>query len=357
MRRPRQGGRERRTARVLLALGGAAVVVLAVLVVSAAARNAWSGPLPQGRSADGASAAGAGGTPAPDLSPDPSASPEPSPTASPTQPPRPRFDADRALAAVRALERCGVRREGSAAERRGAEVLMRRARSFGAEVKLRALPLPNGKTSHNVIVVVPGSSARTIVLGAHMDSKAPSPGANDNGSGCGVLVELVRCLRVSPARPTVKIVFFGAEEMIDADPAHHHYGSRYFVRHMSPLARRRLVGMISVDMVGYGGSFVVRSMGEGPRTMVNLLQRRARARGVKLRYLADPSPVGWSDHEAFERAGYPAAWLEWRDDPVYHTAADTSAHLVKSKLRTTGGLLLAFLYGLGDDELAVLEDD
>jgi Zn-dependent M28 family amino/carboxypeptidase len=234
---------------------------------------------------------------------------------------------------------------------------MRRARRFGAEIKLRAVPLPNGKTSHNVIVIVPGASARTIVLGAHMDSKAPSPGANDNGSGCGVLVELVRCLRVSPARPTVKIVFFGAEEMIDADPDHHHFGSRYYVRHMSPLARRRLVGMISVDMVGYGGSFVVRSMGEGPRTMVNLLQRRARARGVELRYLADPSPVGWSDHEAFERAGYPAAWLEWRNDPVYHTAADTSAHLVKSRLRTTGGLLLAFLYGLGDDELAVLGDD
>ena len=87
--------------------------------------------------------------------------------------------------------------------------------------------------------------------------------------------------------------------------------------------------------------------------MVNLVLRRARARKVKLRYLAGP---GWSDHEAFERAGYPVAWLEWRNDPVYHTAADTSGHIVKSRLRTTGSLLLAFLYGLGDDELAALED-
>jgi len=42
-------------------------------------------------------------------------------------------------------------------------------------------------------------------------------------------------------------------------------------------------------------------------------------------YLRDPGESGWSDHEAFELAGIPAAWIEWRDDPVYHTAADKRA--------------------------------
>lgn len=340
MRRPRREWSGLRS--LLPALIKAGVVVCTVLVIGLAVRSAWSGPSAQARSAEplAAAAAGAGA----------SASLASSPTATPS--PKPRFDADRALAAIRKLVHCGVRSAGGAAERRGAEVLMRQVRSFGAEAKLRAVPLSNGKTSHNVIVVLPGASEKTIVVGAHMDSKAPSPGANDNGSGCGVLMELVRCLRISPARPTVKIVFFGAEEMIDANPDHHHFGSRSYVKHMSPLARRKLVGMVSVDMVGWGNSFVVRSMGRGPRRMVDLVLGRARVREVKLRYLADP---GWSDHASFERAGYPVAWLEWRDDPTYHTAADTSGHLVKSRLSATGSFLLAFLYGLDDARLAALE--
>jgi aminopeptidase YwaD len=273
-----------------------------------------------------------------------------SPTPSPA--PKPRFVVSRALADVRALEHIGVRSSGGSGETRGAAFITRRLLAAGATPETRSFRLPNGRTSRNVVVRFPGATRKTIILGAHMDTKAPSPGANDNGSGCGALLEIARCLAQRKAYATVELVFFGAEEMIDANPDHHHFGSRFHVKDMSAGARKNAAGMISVDMIGYGPSFVVRSMGTGPQTMVDLLLQQAKKRSLRLSYLRDPGASGWSDHEAFERAGIPAAWIEWRDDPVYHTSADTSGHLVTAKLRAAGQFVLGVVYGMDAAALA-----
>jgi len=95
-------------------------------------------------------------------------------------------------------------------------------------------------------------------------------------------------------------------------------------------------------------------MDVGPQTLRYLLLAEARREHIKTSYLQNPGPSGYSDHEPFERDQIPAAWIEWRDDPVYHTAADTSSHLVKSKVQTTGKFLLDFLYGLDEAQLEKL---
>ena len=270
--------------------------------------------------------------------------------------PKPKFVVARALLDVRALEALGVRSGGSAAELRGADLIAAHLREAGvADVKIRAFPLPPiDKTSRNVIAVIPGESRKTIILGAHMDSKYPSPGANDNGTGCGALLEISRSLAERPAYPTVKLVFFGTEEMVDANADHHHFGSRAYDAGMSQAAKQNTAAMISVDMIGYGPALVVRSMGKGPQTMVRLLLQQARQRNVRLSYLADPGPSGWSDHEAFELAQIPVAWIEWREDPSYHTTADTSPHLVPAKVREAGQFVLDVLYGLDQGAIADL---
>ena len=137
------------------------------------------------------------------------------PSPSPTPKPRPTFAASRALADVRALAHLGVRSAGSGGEKRGAAFIAKRLRAAGVTPELRTFRLPNGRTSRNVVARFPGATRKTIILGAHMDTKAPSPGANDNGSGCGALLEIARCLARRPAYPTVKLVFFGSEEIED----------------------------------------------------------------------------------------------------------------------------------------------
>ena len=265
-----------------------------------------------------------------------------------------RFDGVAALKHVAALARIGVRRSGTTNEREGADYIVARLRSMGYEPQVRTFKLPNGRTSRNVVARASGESTRVIVLGAHMDSKSPSPGANDNASGCAALIEIARKVTGRPLYASVEFVFFGAEEMIDRNPDHHHYGSRRYVKLLSAARRKAVSAMISVDMIGSGATFVSRTMGIGPKTLSNLLARRAKSAGFKLGYLRDPSKVGYSDHEPFERIGIPVSWLEWRNDPYYHTTRDTAKRVSRTKVARAGQLVLDFVLDADESMLARL---
>lgn len=266
------------------------------------------------------------------------------------------FDASRALATVRDLEAFGPRGAGSDAETRAAVYLLDRLTKMDLDARIEEFPLANGKTSRNVVARIVGASETLIVLGAHMDTKPPSPGANDNASGCGALLEVARLLAADPPLPTVEIVFFGSEETLGSDPNAHHFGSRYRVAQMSSAELAKTAGMISIDMIGCGPDFHSRTMGRGPGVLSDMLLARAKAMGVGMTYLNDPGASGWSDHEAYELAGIPAAWLEWRDDPYYHTVNDTAGHLSSAKIETTGRLVLEFVNGLDAEVLGELAE-
>jgi Zn-dependent M28 family amino/carboxypeptidase len=266
----------------------------------------------------------------------------------------PAFDVALARTHTAALAEIGPRREGSAAEIAGADYVTARLEEAGYAVRTQHVRLPNGSFSHNVVAVKAGASPRRVVLGAHLDTKSGSPGANDNGSGVGVVLELARVLKDAPTQPTIVFAFFGAEEMWDGNADHHHYGSRAYVRGLSPAQRRRISGMISVDMVGYGRFFLVRTMHLSPMTLANRLQTVAAGNKLRLRYSRDPSRVGWSDHEPFEKAGIPVAWLNWKSDPLYHTPGDTAERLEDGPMRTTGLLLERYLTGMTARQLRAM---
>ena len=120
---------------------------------------------------------------------------------------------------------------------------------------------------------------------------------------------------------------------------------------MTAEQRADLVGMISLDMVGNGQFFYYRTMERGPRAMRDLMQAYAGAVGSKISYLKDSSRYGNSDHESFESAGFPAAWLEWREDLAYHTAGDTYAHCSAACLERAGKFALGFLADLDVSDL------
>jgi aminopeptidase YwaD len=229
-----------------------------------------------------------------------------------------------------------------------------RLEEAGYAVRTQHVRLPNGSFSHNVVAVKAGVSSRRIVLGAHLDTKGGSPGANDNASGVAVVLELARVLKDVPTQPTIVFAFFGAEEMWDGNADHHHYGSRAYVRGLSFAQKRRISGMISVDMVGFGRFFLVRTMRLGPLVLSNRLRTVAAEGRVRLRYSRDPSKVGWSDHEPFEKAGIPVAWLNWKSDPFYHTPADTAERLQDVSINATGALVERYLTGMTARELRAL---
>ena len=82
------------------------------------------------------------------------------------------------------------------------------------------------------------------MLGAHLDSVAAGPGINDNGSGTAALLEIAEQLAKKRVRLTnqVAFAFWGAEE-------NGLVGSTYFVEHLSPAQKARVMANLNFDML------------------------------------------------------------------------------------------------------------
>jgi hypothetical protein len=257
------------------------------------------------------------------------------------------FRADNALAHLRTLSvTIGQRVEGTDGELAAALYLAAVLEGYGYTPRIQEVPLPNGSVTRNVIAERAGTEGGAVYLvGGHYDTKGGtgSPGANDNGSGTVVTLELARCFAELPARPDLVFVFFGGEERLVDGTDLHHFGSRRYVESLGPEEKSRLAGAIIVDMVGVGRTLYARTMGIGPMELCNSLTAYASRCGMSLPYLVSGS---YSDHEPFEKAGIPAVWLEYKDDPYYHTPADSIDKIDPGHLQTTGRLLEGFLRSL-----------
>lgn len=107
-----------------------------------------------------------------------------------------------------------------------------------------------GQPTKNLLVEVPGNGKpeEIVLLGAHYDTVAGSPGADDNGSAVAVLLEVCRLLRQHSGRRTARYVAFTCEEKPYGD--HQAMGSQHHAR----LARERgdqITAMLCLEMVGY----------------------------------------------------------------------------------------------------------
>ncbi|MCC5603879.1 M28 family peptidase [Nostoc favosum] len=85
-------------------------------------------------------------------------------------------------------------------------------------------------------------AAKAILVGAHYDTVALSPGADDNASGVAVVLEVARLLGSRPMPRTLQLAFFDKEEA-------GLLGSQAFVSKTARL--QNLSGAIIMDMVGY----------------------------------------------------------------------------------------------------------
>src|SRR3954465_394490 len=198
----------------------------------------------------------------------------------------------------------------------------------------------------------PATSAadvRTLVVGAHYDSYAHAPGANDNGTGTAGVIELARLLVDLRGRSAIRIrlVLFVNEE-----PPYFKselMGSLVYAKRLKQ-SGEPMLGMFSLETLGFysdaphsqryppplgllyptTGNFVA---------FVGLTSSRAFVRRTVASFRAlAPFPseggtapgiipgIDWSDHWAFEQVGVPALMITdtalFRY-PHYHTAADS----------------------------------
>ncbi len=141
----------------------------------------------------------------------------------------PIFDADSAYSFVERQVAFGPRVPGTATHRKCGNWLVEKLRSYGAEVLTQDVDLKayNGNVlkARNIIAQFQPEKQERIMLCAHWDTRPwadsdpdkanhykPIPGANDGGSGVGVLLEIARQLSMTPTATGIDIVLFDAED-------------------------------------------------------------------------------------------------------------------------------------------------
>jgi Zn-dependent M28 family amino/carboxypeptidase len=207
-----------------------------------------------------------------------------------------------------------------------------------------------GRPVTNVLATIPpavGTSAYYVV-GAHYDTVADTPGADDNASAVAVMLELAARLRQNDLRTPVVFAAFTLEE----PPAFStgHQGSRVFINACQSNGER-VIGAIILEMVGYTAPrqrypFISRwpaYPAEG--NFIGIIGNwRSRAFGravVKAFRQNQELPVAslflpfdgrilpetrLSDHASFWDAGLPALMVTdtaFFRNPNYHLASDT----------------------------------
>lgn len=222
------------------------------------------------------------------------------------------FNGGNAMVTVREFGDLGSRRAGSEGERRAAEYVVAQLEDMGYETRVTEFRLPGGGESRNVVATAKGSSDRKIVLAAHLDGAGDA--GNDNASGCAAVLEIARILAKQPVVPTVEFAFFGSGAPVKSGSTRGHMGSRVYVRELSDAQRGKVAGMISLDCIGTGDVFMVRTMGIAGLGMRNRVLDAAIHRGEGMGCGKDEHSEGSSDHEAFEKASIPAAWITWESD-------------------------------------------
>lgn len=169
-----------------------------------------------------------------------------------------------------------------------------------------------------------------VVVGAHYDSTSPqastlAPGAEDNGSGSCLVMEIARMAAGYDFDRSVQFVLFDSEEQ-------GLNGSEHFVDE-AIAAGRVIVSAITADMVTwYNSHYGVIIEGETEWETLMSVMEDAVADHTTLSSRKDYYSWG-SDHVPFQQAGIPAFlaidW-DWSAYPHYHQTSDTWANVAST---------------------------
>lgn len=209
------------------------------------------------------------------------------------------------------------------------ERLRERLAKGAVKVKASAVHHKN-LTSYNVLAerpaTFPGKDDGVVMVTAHYDSVPGSPGANDDGSGTVLCLELARVLRYLPTNKTLRFALWGSEE-------YGLIGSRHYVSNLTDPEAKRIAGCFQNDMVAtsYDPATIywLLSVDGADNATTSAVNAAAKRLGYDPR-VKGPVARGSSDHVPFFERGIASGNFSWRGEggpallePTYHTPEDT----------------------------------
>ncbi|KAK1624372.1 peptidase family M28 [Colletotrichum phormii] len=210
----------------------------------------------------------------------------------------------------------------------------------------------------SIIVTIPGRNQRTVVLGGHLDSvisgdrgAGRAPGADDNGSGSVMILEVLRVLLSDPKIAsgdilnTLEFHWYGAEEagLLGSQDIFTQYRA----------SSRQVVSMLQQDMVGYIGRDGVERFGV-VTDWVDLDQvafmKRIIDTYTDIPYEETVCGYACSDHASANRNGYPSSFIFetpfGNHNPYIHSPNDTMEYVSFDHVLQHAKMATGYMYEL-----------
>ena len=192
------------------------------------------------------------------------------------------------------------------------------------------------------IIVTKNSSIDTkknLIISAHYDSAEDSVGANDNGSGVAVVLELARILKDTEIPYNIKFILFSGEEK-------YMLGSRWYVGKLTEDERKQIIGVINIDTIAEKSDLGYMAMIDGNKRPDNAeyddegLKKLAELNKNSMSELFTPSDRFFltmatnSDHYPFALVNIPAVSIvqDWQDGLNVNDSSDVKENMDIQKI-------------------------
>lgn len=201
--------------------------------------------------------------------------------------------------------------------------------------------LLNDFTSKNIIGYIEGKEKPDsfIVFSAHYDhlgamGDAIFPGANDNASGCAMLLNLAKYYSENQPKYSIAFIAFAGEEL-------GLLGSRYYTEHpLFPLSKIKF--LVNMDIVGTGDEGMTVVNGSVYKEAFNSLTNINNEKGY-LKQIKSRGKAANSDHYFFSEKGVPAFFIYTMGGiGAYHDILDRGETLPLTEFEDLFKLLTTF---------------
>ena len=214
----------------------------------------------------------------------------------------------------------------------------------------------------NVAAMLPGCDPKLkdewILVSAHFDhlgvngkngNTALYAGADDDASGCAMLLEVAERFALQAAKPRRTIVFIA----FDHEETGLH-GSTHFAAH-SPLSMGRLKAVLTADMIGRSmanvmDEYVFALGSETSKELRELIEETPAEKGLTVGRVGADMIGTRSDYGPFRDRKVPFLFFSTGQHPDYHTTRDTPDRIDYEKLRRISNWVFDLTTKLADAE-------
>jgi aminopeptidase YwaD len=199
-------------------------------------------------------------------------------------------------------------------------------------------------SSCNVVGMIKGKRFpdKYIVIGGHYDHlgmmgpKVYFPGADDNASGIGVMLEMARYFKENqPDYSLIFVAFSGEEAGL--------LGSYHFVKNcLVPIENIKF--MLDLDMVGYGETGFNIHNGVNEPLLMEKMNKIVVSQNLDIKLIPKEN-INQSDHYPFTEQKIPALFVTSgvKDSKFYHSVDDTYSSVTFDKIGPLMHLLITFV--------------